>query len=116
MPVPVQITFRDMEPSAAIEERIHARAAQLDRFDDRITHCHVVVQAPHRHHQHGAIYQVHVDLTVPGAHVVANRHPDANHSHEDVYVAVRDAFDAARRQVEDHVRRQRGAVKTHAPS
>ncbi len=116
MPVPLQITFRDMEPSAAIEERIRARAAHLDRFEDRITDCHVVVQAPHHHQLHGGVFQVHVDLTVPGAHVVANRHPDAKHSHEDVYVAVRDAFDAARRQLEDHVRRQRGAVKTRAPS
>jgi ribosomal subunit interface protein len=115
MPVPMQITFRDMEPSAAIEERIRERAAQLERFADRITHCHVVVQAPHHHHHQGVLYEVHVDLTVPGAHVVVNRQPTKKHAHEDIYVAVRDAFDAARRQLEDHVRRQRGDVKTHAP-
>lgn len=115
MPIPMQITFRDMEPSPAIEERIRERAERLAHFADRITHCHVVVQAPHRHQHQGRLYQVHVDLSVPGAHLAVTRQPESRHTHEDVYVAVRDAFDAARRQLEDHIRRQRGEVKSHVP-
>ena len=116
MQMPIRITFRGLAPSPAIEERIHARAADLERFSDRITHCHVVVEAPHRHHHQGMLYHVRVDLTVPGAHLVVNRQPADHHAHEDVYVALRDAFDAARRQLEERVRRQRGAVKAHEPA
>ncbi|MDX2169201.1 MAG: HPF/RaiA family ribosome-associated protein [Deltaproteobacteria bacterium] len=114
MEVPLQITFRDMEPSPAVEERVRERAALLSRFAPSITQCHVVVEAPPHHHHQGGLFHVMVELTLPGAHLVVNRRPPARHAHEDVYVAIRDAFDAARRQVEDHRRRQRGEVKTHA--
>lgn len=114
MQTPMQITFRHMAPSPAVEERIRERAADLERFYDRIVRCHVVVQAPHRHHHQGTLYQVSIDLTVPGGEIVVNREAAAAHAHEDVHVAVRDAFDAARRQLEEFARRQRGAVKTHA--
>jgi ribosomal subunit interface protein len=113
MEVPLQITFRDMEASPAVEERVRERAALLSRFGEPITHCHVVVEAPPRHHHQGGLFHVMVELTLPGAHLVVNRRPVDRHAHEDVYVAVRDAFDAARRQLEDHRRRQRGDVKSH---
>lgn len=115
MQIPLQITFRDMAPSPAIEARIRERALELERFYDRITRCHVVVHAPHRRHHQGTLFNVRVDLTVPGAELVVNREPSEHHAHEDVYVAIRDAFDAARRQLEDYARRQRGATKLHQP-
>ena len=113
MQTPIQITFRQMEPSPAVEERIRERAAELERFYDRIVGCHVVVHAPHRRHHQGTLYHVSVDLRVPGAELVVNRESSEQHAHEDIYVAIRDAFDAARRQLEDFARRQRGNVKTH---
>lgn len=114
MQTPIQITFRQMAPSPAVEERIRERAAELERFYDRIVRCHVVVHAPHRSHHQGTLYHVSIDMMVPGADIVVNRGAAVDHAHEDVHVAVRDAFDAARRQLEDHARRHRGQVKTHA--
>ena len=113
MQIPLQITFRDIAPSAAIEARIRDRAAELERFYDRIMRCHVVVNAPHRRHHQGKLFHIRIDMTVPGAELIVNRESAAHHAHEDGYVAIRDAFDAARRQLEDYARRQRGATKVH---
>ncbi|MFQ5668751.1 MAG: HPF/RaiA family ribosome-associated protein [Candidatus Binatia bacterium] len=114
MQLPVQITFRDMPPSAAVEAKIRERAAKLDRYYDRVMSCRVVVEAPHGHHHHGKLYHVRIDLTVPGGELPVSREPAAHHAHEDVYVAIRDAFDAARRRLEDYGRRQRGEVKARS--
>jgi ribosomal subunit interface protein len=114
MQVPLQITFRNMESSDALEERIRQRAAELEQFYDRITSCHVMVEAQHRQHRQGHLFHVRIVLAVPGAEIVVGRDPAAHHAHEDAHVAVRDAFDAARRQLADHARRFRGQVKIHA--
>lgn len=116
MQIPFRITFRDMQPSAAVEERVRERAAGLERLHSKITGCHVVVEAQHRHHRQGELYHVTVHLMVPEGEVVVTRDPAEHHAHEDVYVAVRDAFDAAARRLQDHLRRARGAVKQHGPT
>ena len=113
MQVPLQITFRNMQPSPAVESRIRERAAKLERFHQRITSCHVVVDAPHRHHHKGKLFAVHVDLTVPGQEILASKGAGANHAHENVHVAIRDAFDAVLRQLDGFARRARGDVKHH---
>jgi len=113
MQLPLQVTFRYMEPSAAIEAKVRERADELDRFYDRIMSCRVVVEAPHRRHRQGKLYHVRVDLTVPGGELAVTRAPGQHHAHEDVYVTIRDAFDAARRRLEDYSRRQRGSIKAH---
>jgi cold shock CspA family protein/ribosome-associated translation inhibitor RaiA len=113
MQLPLQITFRHMDPSPALEARIRQRAEELDQFFDRITSCRVVVECRHPRHQQGKLFEVRVDLTVPGREIVVGRDSGANHAHEDAHVAVRDAFDAARRLLEDHARDRRGAVKLH---
>ncbi len=109
----LQVNFRNMDPSPAVEAKIRERAAKLDRFADRIMSCHVVVEAPNRRGHKGKLYHVRIDMTVPGGEIVVNREAPENHAHEDIYVAVRDAFNAAARQLEDHARRQRGDVKSH---
>lgn len=114
MQIPLQITFRHLEHSDAIEADIRDRAQKLERFANDITGCRVVVEAPHKHHHKGRIYTVSIDVTVPGAEIVASRHPDKHHAHEDAYVAIRDAFDAVQRQLEDYVRERCGKVKSHA--
>lgn len=116
MQLPLQITFRNMDPSAALEDRVRETAAKLERFHDRIMSCRVVVERQHHHHHQGDLYHVAIDLKVPGAELTTSRGPAAHHAHEDVYVAVRDAFDAMRRQLEDQARRDRGDVKVHEPS
>lgn len=108
MQLPLQITVRNVALSEVAEGDILEKTAMLDEYYNRIISCHVIVDAPHRHHHKGLLYDVRIDLTVPGAELVIKREPN-----EDIYVAIRDAFDAARRQLEDFARRQRGDVKTH---
>lgn len=113
MALPIQISLHGMGPSEAIEARIRERAEELAQFYDRIVSCRVVVESGPHHHHKGRIHSLRIHLTVPGGEIVVNRDPSKHHAHEDVYVAIRDAFDAARRQLEDHVRRMRGDTKAH---
>jgi len=137
MKIPLQITFRNMPPSNAIEENIREKAAKLDSLFDGITSCRVIVEAPHRHHHKGKAYEVRIDMTLPGGELVVNRapkrldaakapdpeklekdlaeshEPSRHAAHEDVYVAIRDAFNAAGRKLQDYVRRRRGKTKIH---
>lgn len=109
----LQITWRNLEPSDAVEAAVREKAKKLERFAEHITSCRVTIEIPHKHHHQGNIYHVKIDITLPGAEILANHHSDKHHAHEDVYVAIRDAFDAARRQLEDYVRKRRGKTKTH---
>lgn len=113
MLTPVQITFRNMNPSAAVDAAIRERAEKLDRFHPGIIACRVAVEAARHRHIKGSIYDVRVDVTVPGGEIVARSETAAPTPHENVFVAVRDAFDEARRRLEDHARRLRGEVKSH---
>lgn len=112
MRIPVEISFRGIPRWEKAEAEVRARAAELERFD-RITSCRVLIEAPHRRQQKGQHYHVRIDLTVPGREIVVKRDPTQPRSHEDPYLAIRDAFRAARRQVQDYVRERRGLVKTH---
>ena len=110
MQLPIQITFRGMAHSAALEAAARERTAKLAQFHGHIMSCRVVIETAARHKQQGKEFVVRLDIKVAGAEIAINR----EHS-EDAFVAVRDAFDAARRKLEDHARRQRGDVKSHAP-
>jgi ribosomal subunit interface protein len=113
MDVPLEISFRNMDHSDAVELRVRERAVKLEQYFGRINSCRVVVEAPERSKRKGQLFHVRLDITVPGKELVVNRHPGAKHAHEDVYVAIRDAFRAAERQLEDHSRRVSGRVKAH---
>ena len=115
MQVPLEIVFHNVDRSPAVEAAVRERAAKLEQFADNITSCRVTVEAPHKNHQQGNLYTVRIDLRFPGGEAVANRSPSENHAHEDVYVALRDAFRAARRQLQDRQRIRRGDVKPHEP-
>jgi len=113
MQEPLRIAFRNLESSPAVEEQIRKRVAELERLFDRITACSVVVELHHRHQRHGALYHIRIDLIVPGREIVVRREPPKHQAHEDLPVAIHDAFDAARRQLQDYVRVMRADVKTH---
>jgi len=108
----VQITFRDMEPSEAVAQSIREKAEKLRRHHDPILDCHVVVETPHKHHHKGRVHHVRVHVKVPGGEFDVDRDP-ADHGHEDVYVAIRDAFEAIHRQLDTFREKQRGRVKQH---
>lgn len=108
MKLPLQITTRNVSLSEAAENAIREKVAKLETFHDNITACRVLVEVPHRHKNNGMTYNVNIDITVPGNEIIVKREP-----HEDLYVAIRDSFDAARRQLKEISARRRGDVKTH---
>jgi cold shock CspA family protein len=113
MQLPLQVSFRHMDPSEAIEAIVRERADELDTFAGDIMSCRVVVEPAGKHHEHGNLYEVRIDLTLPGEEIAVTREPGKHTEYKDIQVAVRDAFDAARRKLEDYVRRRRQDVKTH---
>ena len=113
MQIPLEIRFHNLDRSPEIEAAAREAATKLERFAEQIIRCQVTIEAPHKHHHRGNLFSVTVDVRLPGGEVVASRTPSAHHAHEDVRVALRDAFDAARRQVQDRVRVRRGKVKAH---
>lgn len=113
MPVPLQISFHGIDHSDALEARIREWGDKLERVYDRIERIEVAVEEPHHRHQKGNRFHVRVLVRVPGQDVVVGKDPGRDESHEDPYVAVRDAFRAARRRLEDHARKLRVEVKKH---
>lgn len=110
MQIPTEITFHGIEHSDAVEAAIQRWVSRLEHVYDRITKCGVVASQPHKRHRHGSEFQVSVVLEIPGSEVTVT-----HMAHEDIYVAIADAFRAARRQLQDHVDVRRGFVKTHVP-
>lgn len=108
MEIPLQITARDIELTDAIRADITEKAEKLDSYYDRIMRCRVVVECPKKHLHKGKLFNVHIYMTVPGGELAIKRVPN-----EDLYVSIRDAFQAARRKLEDFAREQRGDVKSH---
>ncbi|MCF6281205.1 MAG: HPF/RaiA family ribosome-associated protein [Candidatus Polarisedimenticolaceae bacterium] len=111
MKIPLQVTFRNMQPTKAVEARIREKVAKLERLYDEITSCYVVVEEPHNHHRKGRLFQVRVDLTLPHGEIVASRHPGRHLAHQDLYVAIRDAFRVTTRQLVDYLHRDPHKVR-----
>lgn len=116
MGLPLKIKYLNVPPSPAIDNKIHQFADKLEKRFDRILSCRVVIQTPHRRHHKGNLYQVNINVIVPEAKLVASRESSGDHSHEDLHVSVRDAFQAIQRQLQDYVEQRRGHVKHHGPS
>lgn len=102
-----QITYRGMPHSPAMDARIGELSAKLDAFHPKITHCHVVIDEIDKHKRKGNLFEVRIDMHVPGREIVASE------QHEDAYVAIGHAFDVAYRQLEEDIRIKRGEVKQH---
>jgi len=106
--LPLQITWRGMAPSEAVEADLRGKAEKLKQSFDDIVSLRVIVEAPHAHRHKGRLYRLHLDIRVPGKEIAVTRDPGDYHAHEDFYVATRDAFDAARRQLKEYGRVRRG--------
>jgi len=131
MQLPLQVTFRNMEASATVQDWIAEQATRLESLYQPIMHCRVAVEAPHRHHKKGAQYHVRIDLTLPGGAIVIKRQPSSKGRalregkreitkklevgvpHKNLRQAIDDAFKAAARRVQDYARRQGGRIKAH---
>jgi ribosome-associated translation inhibitor RaiA len=109
MQVPLQVSFHGVAHSEALYGAIRKKAEELERFYDHIVSCRVVLERGGRHRRKGQQYSARIDLKVPGGEIAVTHEHDA-----DLQIALRDAFDAARRRLEDYARTQRGDVKRHA--
>jgi ribosomal subunit interface protein len=116
MKLPLQITFHGVDHSEAVEKRVREKVAKLEQFYDRITSCRVTIEAHHRNtsnlHHKGEPFLIRIEMTVPGSELVVKSAPKDPKAHEDIYVALRDAFDAMERQLKDFATRQRGEAKS----
>jgi hypothetical protein len=125
----VEVTFRNLKTSEWLVREIRGRASKLETYYPQIVSCRVLVAVPHRHHDHGNPFEVHIDLVVPGEEIAVSRMPrvreltkdapastkrlDITAVRKDVLLVVRGAFAAAKRQLQDYARRRRHAVKAH---
>jgi cold shock CspA family protein/ribosome-associated translation inhibitor RaiA len=111
---PTRISFKGMDPSPAVEAEIKSKLGTLERFFDRVIGCDVVIEAPPHHSRKGHPFGVRLEISVPGGPPVVVSHPHHDRAdHDDAHVAIRDAFNAAKRQLQDRARKQRGEVKLH---
>ncbi len=104
------VVFRGVEHSEAVEGAVQKRAEKLERFSDQIQSLRVTVESPHNHHYKGKVYHVGVEAFIPNHDIIVNHDQHDNHAHEDIYVAIRDTFDAVERQlkaISDKKRRQK---------
>ena len=114
MQVPLEISFEGLSHSEFVENRIREEVSKLEQFFDKIISCHVSVYLPHKHKTKGNLYAVRIYLTLPGGKIVkVDRRPGKHQAHEEPYVAIRDAFRAARRQLQNLVGIWAGKVKNH---
>lgn len=110
----LQIVFEGFPPSDAVRQRVENEFEKLEQFFDRIHGCRVVIDESNKRQRHGNLFDVSVHLSMPdGRDIHINHNPLQDHAHEDVYVAIRDAFKAARRKLQDEARKMRGDVKQH---
>ncbi|MDR0780133.1 MAG: ribosome-associated translation inhibitor RaiA [Pseudomonadales bacterium] len=94
-----QVVFRGLDHSPAVEEAVHKRVAKLERYSDEIQSLRVILEAPHNNHHKGKVYHVGVEALIPNHDIMVTHDQHDKHSHEDIYVAVRDAFDALERRL-----------------
>jgi ribosome-associated translation inhibitor RaiA len=115
MDTPLEIAFHNLSPSLALEQDIRKRVAKLERLYPRLAGCRVAIEAPHKQHRTGNIYEAHIEMHVPGGKLVVSREPHRprqRHAKPDAYASVREAFKAAEAQLKAFKDLQRGDVKT----
>jgi ribosome-associated translation inhibitor RaiA len=117
MQEPLEIAFHNMDSSAAVEAELRERFAKLEKLCDRLTACRISVEALHKQHRTGNVYEVHIDMRVPGGELVVSRTPHKakeKYASPDIYTSIRDAFQAAERQLKKYNRQMTGELKQHA--
>src|SRR4051794_34391993 len=116
MEVPLRLSFKNLEPSAAVAANIRQYVNRLQKYYSRLISCQVVVEIPHRHHHKGNLYQVHITMRIPGEEFVIKQHHRLAGKNRDLYVAIHEAFDAAKQMLEKPKHIKRGDVKTPPPA
>jgi ribosomal subunit interface protein len=99
---PLIVSFHNLQHSEAVETKVREYVTKLERYCDHIIGCHVTIDMPHRSSEIGNPYQVKISLLVPEHEIVVNHQSSELQTHEDVYAALKDAFDKAKRQLQDY--------------
>ena len=114
MDIPLEIRFHGMDSSESVEARVREKVAKLEKKYGRLIACRVGIEKPHRQHRTGNVYEVHIELSVPGQDLVVSkepRHADDRYKNPDINQAINAAFDAAERQLQNFKQRQYGEVR-----
>ena len=114
MEIPTQVTFRHMKASPSLEERVRDLTMRLGRFSPQILRCRIVIDGPQGRHLQGESFDVRLAISVPGREISVSHSRVNDPAHVDAYLAVRDAFMAARRKLQDYERERRLDVKEHS--
>lgn len=107
MTIYTEIAFRDMDPSPAVEELIRRRVQKLETTFRHVAACRVIIEAPHKHRLRGQLFHVRIDLSTPQGELISSRDIGLDVAHEQLNVALRDAFSAARKQLLKHKQKLR---------
>lgn len=107
-----KIVFRGIDHSEAVEEAVNKRLEKLERFSEDIQSIRVTLETPHNHHNKGKVFHVGVEAVIPNHDIVVNHEQHDNHSHEDIYIAIRDAFNALERRIKSVYKKQRRVDRT----
>jgi len=114
MAIPVEISYRHLEKSDFIHEKVMLRLKQLETISGEINRAHIVLSSPHHSKHQGNHYEVHIELYVPGTELIVTQNTGTSDAHEDFYVALRDAFDAMERQLKRWKEKRRMDIKAHS--
>lgn len=114
MSKPLEISFRNIDWSDAVSDKVNEKFAKLEALSDQIISCHVIIEALNKNKNKGNLFSVSIDLMVPNQKLVVSHASHKDHGHEDVYVAMRDSFDALTKQLETYIDKRRNNVKHHA--
>lgn len=110
-----QIVYHNIDQTEAINDAVQKRIAKLERYCDQIITGRVVLDSPHNNHHKGKVYSVGLEVHTPIKEVRVNQDQHDNHAHEDLYVAIRDAFNAAERQLKSVDKKHRATPITKDP-
>jgi len=114
MQIPLEISFRDVPKTEAIENLIRDKVKKLEKICDHITGCRVAVERPHNYVKTGSQFRIRLNITVPPGHeVVISKEPGNNDMNDSLTTVIRNAFSAARKQLQKLTAIQRRETKTH---
>jgi ribosomal subunit interface protein len=113
METPLELSFKNLQPSEFVEGLVRERVGRLERLHNRITSCHVFIEAPHKRHRKGNRFEITLEVRVPGTELAVASKPGDINAHDDINVAIRDAFNAMERQLKRWKQKIGGDVKVH---
>ncbi|MEO7163874.1 MAG: HPF/RaiA family ribosome-associated protein, partial [Bdellovibrionia bacterium] len=114
MEVPLRLTFKNLDPSNAVASHVRELLDRLAKFYPRIVSCLVIIEVPHRNHQKGNLFLIHIILNIPGGELAIKQHQKLAVANQDIYVAIHEAFDRAKRGLDEHNQIQNRQIKKHS--